>query len=105
MVPFAGWEMPVLYEGVMKESIWTRTHASIFDVSHMLQTRITGNDRDLFLNRLTVADVPGLALNQSTLSVFTNEKGGIKDDLIINRQKDHFYVVSNAGCADKVRVF
>jgi aminomethyltransferase len=54
-----------------------------------------------FLESLVVADLVALPEQHSTLSVFTNENGGIIDDTIVNKQRDHFYVVSNAGCADK----
>lgn len=75
---------------------------SIFDVSHMLQTHISGKDRVEFIESLTVADVAGLKDNQGTLSVFTNSSGGIIDDLIINRTSlGYLYVVSNAGCSEK----
>ncbi|KAJ2818651.1 hypothetical protein IWW50_005740 [Coemansia erecta] len=67
----------------------------------MLQTRIVGADRHRFLEHLVVADVKELPVGGSTLSLFTNDKGGIEDDTIITQQKDSLYVVSNAGCADK----
>ncbi|KAJ3332939.1 hypothetical protein HDU76_012508 [Blyttiomyces sp. JEL0837] len=104
MVEFAGWAMPVQYSGlgVLASHEYTRKNASIFDVSHMLQTSWTGKDRLKFLESLVVADLEGLPLGHSTLSVFTNEAGGIIDDTVINKQSDKaFYVVSNAGCAEK----
>jgi aminomethyltransferase len=67
----------------------------------MAQLRITGKDRVKFLENLVVADLQSLKPNHATLSVFTNEKGGIIDDTIITNKGDHFYVVVNAGCADK----
>ncbi|KAG0310670.1 hypothetical protein BGZ99_000217 [Dissophora globulifera] len=103
MVPFAGWSMPVQYSnlGVGASHNWTRQNASVFDVSHMLATRITGKDRVKFYESLTVADIEKLPVGSSTLSVFTNENGGIIDDTIICKHQDSLYVVSNAGCADK----
>nr|KAJ3421748.1 hypothetical protein HK105_002425 [Polyrhizophydium stewartii] len=104
MVEFAGWEMPVQYSnlGVLASHKWTREKASIFDVSHMLQTRWTGKDHVKFIESLVVGDIKGLSVGSSTLSVFTNENGGIIDDTVINKQDDSgLYVVSNAGCADK----
>ncbi|KAG0365477.1 hypothetical protein BGZ54_006480 [Gamsiella multidivaricata] len=103
MVPFAGWSMPVQYSnlGVGASHNWTRQNASVFDVSHMLATRITGKDRVKFYESLTVADIENLPVGSSTLSVFTNEEGGIIDDTIICKHEDSLYVVSNAGCADK----
>ncbi|SCN47255.1 Aminomethyltransferase (glycine cleavage system T protein) [methanotrophic endosymbiont of Bathymodiolus azoricus (Menez Gwen)] len=68
----------------------------------MLQTKVTGKDKISFIESLTVADVESLNENQGTLSVFTNDTGGILDDLIINKTTDgYLYVVSNAGCAEK----
>ncbi|KAJ1363213.1 hypothetical protein KIN20_023029 [Parelaphostrongylus tenuis] len=103
-VPFAGYEMPVQYAdlSIKDSSRHTREHVSIFDVSHMLQTHITGKDRIAFIESLTTADVEGLTENSGTLSVFTNEKGGIKDDLIVTKTElNYIYMVTNAGCIDK----
>lgn len=101
--PFAGWDMPLVYadQGALDSHKHTRQFASIFDVSHMLQTRIEGKDRHKLIEKLVVADVQELAVGSSTLSLFTNEQGGIEDDLIITQHESSLYVVSNAGCADK----
>lgn len=103
MVPFVGWDMPVQYKDSISDSHNNvRTQAGIFDVSHMLQTKISGRDRVKFMESLTVADIKGLKDNQGTLSLLTNEQGGIIDDLIINKTDEgYLYVVSNAGCAHK----
>lgn len=102
MVPFAGWSMPVQYkEGIGASHIHVREHVGVFDVSHMLQTRIFGRDRIQFMESLIVADVEALSENHSSLSLFTNDKGGINDDLIITKTRNYLYVVSNAGCAEK----
>ncbi|KAI8923026.1 hypothetical protein BC831DRAFT_473205 [Entophlyctis helioformis] len=104
MVEFAGWDMPVQYAslGVLASHNWTRTHASLFDVSHMLQSSWTGPDRIKFIESLIVADVAALPVGSSTLSVFTNANGGIIDDTVVNKRSDkELYVVSNAGCAEK----
>ncbi|KAK3101612.1 hypothetical protein FSP39_004844, partial [Pinctada imbricata] len=103
MVPFAGWEMPVQYkEGISTSHLHVRSAAGLFDVSHMLQTRIHGKDRISFIESLIVGDIESLKDNQGTLSVFTNENGGILDDLIVNKTDEgYLYVVSNAGCMDK----
>ena len=104
MVPFCGWSMPVQYkDGVLNSHHHTRKHASIFDVSHMLQFKLHGKDRVKCLESLVVADIEGLNERQGMLSVFTNPEGGIRDDLIINKLPNELYVVSNAGCADKVK--
>ncbi|XP_061745354.1 aminomethyltransferase, mitochondrial [Nerophis ophidion] len=103
MVEFAGWSMPVQYkDSHVSSHAHTREHCSIFDVSHMLQTKVHGKDRIKFMESLVVADVLELKDNQGTLSLFTNDKGGIIDDLIVTKtDQDYLYVVSNAGCADK----
>jgi aminomethyltransferase len=103
MVEFAGYQMPVQYkDGVLTSHLWTREKASLFDVSHMLQTRFFGKDKTKFLETLVVADLHGLPTGSSTLSLFTNQNGGIIDDTVINKQSEkNFYVVSNAGCAEK----
>lgn len=102
MVPFCGWSMPLQYkEGIIQSHTHTRTNASLFDVSHMGQLNIRGKDRVEFMERLTVGDVAALEPNHAKLSLFTNEKGGIKDDTVISNHGDHLYVVINAGCTDK----
>ncbi|KAJ3391185.1 hypothetical protein HDU84_006399 [Entophlyctis sp. JEL0112] len=96
--------MPVQYSdlGVLASHEWTRKKASLFDVSHMLQTSWVGKDRVKFIESLIVADVQSLPTGSSTLSVFTNAAGGIIDDTVVNnRSSDALYVVSNAGCAEK----
>ncbi|XP_066500322.1 aminomethyltransferase, mitochondrial [Hoplias malabaricus] len=103
MVEFAGWSMPVQYrDSHISSHFHTRQHCSIFDVSHMLQTKIYGKDRVKFIESLIVGDIAELKDNQGTLSLFTNTKGGIMDDLIVTKtDQGYLYVVSNAGCADK----
>lgn len=104
MVDFAGYSMPVQYDslGIVASHLHTRQHSSIFDVSHMLQTYIFGKDKIKFMESLCVADVQGLKPNQGSLSVFTNAKGGIIDDLIVTRsdEQNYLYLVTNAGCRD-----
>jgi len=79
-----------------------REHVSVFDVSHMLQTTISGRDQVELMESLVVGDVAGLADDHGTLTLFTNDAGCIIDDLIVSRTSlGHLYVVSNAGCADK----
>lgn len=104
IVDFAGWLMPVQYKdlGIQESHLHTRTKCSLFDVSHMMQTRVFGKDRFKFIESLIVSDIKGLKPNSGTLTVFTNDRGGIIDDLIVsNTSLDYLYVVSNAGCADK----
>ncbi|XP_033123469.1 aminomethyltransferase, mitochondrial-like [Anneissia japonica] len=106
MVDFAGWSMPVQYkDGLIAEHHQCRNDAALFDVSHMLQSRVLGKDRIRFMESLIVGDIESLVEDSGTLSVLTNENGGIIDDLIVSKVSgDNLYVVLNAGCADKDRV-
>ena len=99
MVPFAGYEMPVQYaQGVMQEHLWTRAHAGLFDVSHMGQVRITGDNAALALESLVPVDVVGLAEGRQRYAMFTNDEGGILDDLMVANRGDHLFLVVNAAC-------
>ena len=103
MVPFAGYEMPVQYPaGVLKEHLHTRTAAGLFDVSHMgqviLQPKGTMAETALAFETLMPVDVLGLAEGRQRYGMFTNEAGGILDDLMFANRGDHFFVVVNAAC-------
>lgn len=104
MVAFAGYNLPIQYEaGVMQEHLHTRRAAGLFDVSHMGQIEIwarSGNvaDAAAALERLVPADVVGLALGRQRYAVFTDEAGGILDDLMIANLGDRLYLVVNAAC-------
>ena len=90
MVEFAGYEMPVNYkDGVLKEHLFCRESAGLFDVSHMGQVKIYGTSRIDFLEKLVVGDISGLGVNNSTLSLILNEKAGIIDDTIVTKFDDH----------------
>ena len=97
MVSFAGYHMPIQYEGIIAEHLWTRAHAGLFDVSHMGQLLITGDGVDAALETLLPADVRGLGLNKMRYSLLLNEQGGILDDLMLTRQADGFYMVVNGA--------
>lgn len=106
MVPFAGYSMPLMYppQTHISEHNFTRSHASIFDVSHMVQHTFTGPGALAFLESLTPADLGALEPYSSTLSVLlAHPTGGIIDDTIITMQasQEQFYVVTNAGCREK----
>ena len=102
IVPFAGYELPVQYKaGLMKEHIHCREKSALFDVSHMGQLRIHGKDRHDFIERITVVDIKSMKNGESSLSLITNETGGIKDDTVITRNADHIYMVVNAAWKDK----
>ncbi|CAG0925609.1 unnamed protein product, partial [Notodromas monacha] len=87
MVNFAGYLMPLQYGsvGIAESHRHTREHCSLFDVSHMLQQVVTGKHAADFLESLTVGDLKELQIGEGTLSLFTNCRGGIIDDLICNR--------------------
>ncbi len=103
MVPFAGYEMPVQYPaGVMKEHLHTRAAAGLFDVSHMGQVilRPRGGMEALCLafEALMPVDVLGLAQGRQRYGLFTDDTGGILDDLMFANRGDHLFVVVNAAC-------
>jgi aminomethyltransferase len=103
MVPFAGWEMPVQYEGVIPEHRAVRTDAGVFDVSHMGELEVEGpTARDLLQGTLS-NDVDKLAPGQAQYTLLTTESGGIIDDLIVYRLGEHRYLlVVNASNRDAV---
>ena len=103
MVPFAGYDMPVQYPpGIIKEHLHTRAAAGLFDVSHMGQVIIEGAGTAAMLESLVPVDVEGLADHQQTYALFTNEEGGVRDDLIITRwEQDRFFLVVNAACKEQ----
>ena len=86
MVPFAGYLMPVQYSDLsIKDSHnHTRQSCSVFDVSHMLQSEIRGKDRAALIESLVTGDIGLLPANTGSLTLFTNQQGGIIDDLIVN---------------------
>ena len=104
MVPFAGYDMPVQYAaGVMKEHLHTRSAAGLFDVSHMGQVILRGADYEtvaLALEALVPVNIAGLGENRQRYGFFTNEEGGILDDLMLANRGDHLFMVVNAACKD-----
>jgi aminomethyltransferase len=102
MVEFAGYDMPVQYpEGVLKEHLWTREHAGLFDVSHMGQARLRGADPFAAFESLTPGDFSGLKLGKQRYSMLLNAEGGIVDDLMAARPDDDgLFVVVNGACKD-----
>ncbi|WP_299737823.1 glycine cleavage system aminomethyltransferase GcvT [uncultured Roseobacter sp.] len=110
MVPFAGYAMPVQYPmGVMQEHLHTRSAAGLFDVSHMGQVVLSGPSWEavaLAFETLVPMDVLGLADGRQRYGLFTNEAGGIEDDLMFARRADTLFVVVNAACkgADVARM-
>lgn len=99
MVEFAGYAMPVQYaDGIMQEHLWTRTHAGLFDVSHMGQILIQGEQAAARLESLMPMAFIDLAENKQRYGLLTNAAGGIEDDLMATKRHDDFYVVVNAAC-------
>ena len=97
IVPFAGYEMPVQYEGVIAEHQWTRNHAGLFDVSHMGQLLFYGEGVDRALETLLPGTLRELKDGRLRYSMLLDENGGIVDDLMATRRDDHFYVVVNGA--------
>lgn len=106
MVPFAGYEMPVQYAaGILKEHLHTRRAAGLFDVSHMGQIALRAKsaapqDVARALEGLVPQDILGLAKGRQRYALFTNEIGGIVDDLMVANFGDHLFLVVNAACKD-----
>jgi aminomethyltransferase len=106
MVPFAGYDMPVQYPaGVLKEHLQTRASAGLFDVSHMGQVIIRARsgkyeDAALALESLVPVDIVGLGKGRQRYGFFTDDNGGILDDLMITNRDDCLFVVVNAACKD-----
>jgi aminomethyltransferase len=101
MVEFAGWMLPVHYPaGIMAEHRHCRSAAALFDVSHMGQVLVRGKGAALAFERLAPADVAGLGEGRLRYTVFTNDAGGVLDDLIVGRVEAGLFVVVNAGCRE-----
>ena len=101
MVPFAGWEMPVQYEGVIPEHRAVRTDCGVFDVSHMGEFHVEGPTAHELLQSLLSNDLDKLGEGDAQYTLLTNDHGGIVDDLIVYRIDPHHYLlVVNAGNRD-----
>ncbi|MDV3455582.1 glycine cleavage system aminomethyltransferase GcvT [Sphingomonas sp. HF-S4] len=99
MVPFAGYEMPVQYEGIMAEHLWTRAHAGLFDVSHMGQLLFSGDGIAAALEALMPADIAAAKPGHPVYSLLMAENGGILDDLMLTKRDDgSIYMVVNGAC-------
>ncbi|MFC3674243.1 glycine cleavage system aminomethyltransferase GcvT [Ferrovibrio xuzhouensis] len=102
MVPFAGYDMPVQYPaGILTEHKHTRAAAGLFDVSHMGQVRITGADPARALEALVPGDLVALDVGRMRYTVFTNDKAGILDDLMVNKRDRDLFVIVNAACKEQ----
>lgn len=103
MVDFSGWDMPVQYPaGTVEEHLRTRTHAGLFDVSHMGEIDVQGRDAIPFINRLTSNDASKLVDGQAQYSALTTSEGTVIDDLLVYRfAGNRFTLVVNAGTTEK----
>ena len=97
MVAFAGYHMPIQYDGIMAEHLWTRTSAGLFDVSHMGQLLLSGDGVVDALETMLPADVAALTPGRMRYSLLLNDAGGILDDLMLTRRADDFYMVVNGA--------
>jgi aminomethyltransferase len=96
MVAFAGYSMPIQFEGIIAEHLWTRTHAGLFDVSHMGQVLLPLS-QDSALEAFLPGDITGLGVGTLRYSLLLNESGGILDDLMVTRRQDDLYLVVNGA--------
>ncbi|MEQ1637759.1 MAG: glycine cleavage system aminomethyltransferase GcvT [Methylococcales bacterium] len=102
MVAFAGYQMPIYYpEGIIQEHLHCRSHTGIFDISHMGQCLISGDEAASELERLTPSDITGLKPGQQKYTVLTNQDGGILDDIMVTRLNSGLLLVVNAVCKDQ----
>lgn len=97
MVPFAGYEMPIQYEGIVAEHNWTRESAGLFDVSHMGQLVLSGPDCDAAVEAVLPIDLGTLKLGQQRYSLLLDEEGGVLDDLMVSRWPEALYLVVNGA--------
>src|SRR5262245_47511310 len=101
MVPFAGWEMPVQYDGVLPEHRAVRTDCGVFDVSHMGEFEVEGLHAYDLLQTLLSNDLGRLEIGDAQYTLLTNDQGGIVDDLIVYRTDDYRYLlIVNAANRD-----
>ena len=103
MVPFAGWEMPIQFQGILAEARAVRSRAGLFDVSHMGRVDIQGRDAALLLQKVLTSDVLKLAVGRARYNLICNQQGGIIDDTIVYRlEEERYRMVPNAANADEV---
>jgi aminomethyltransferase len=101
LVPFAGWEMPVQYEGVIPEHVAVRNDCGVFDVSHMGEVEVEGPRAREFLQSVLSNDLERIGPGKAQYTLLTNEQGGIVDDLIVyEREPERFLLIVNAANRD-----
>jgi aminomethyltransferase len=97
MVEFAGYHMPIQYEGIIAEHLWTRENAGLFDVSHMGQILLSGEGLSAAVEAVLPIDLSTLALGMQRYSLLLDEDGGVLDDLMVSRWPDKLYLVVNGA--------
>ena len=97
MVAFAGYHMPIQYEGIIAEHLWTRESAGLFDVSHMGQLLLSGEGLDAAVEALLPIDLSTLRLGMQRYSLLLDEAGGVLDDLMVSRWPNDLYLVVNGA--------
>lgn len=102
LVDFAGWEMPVMYTGIVQEHTYTREHATLFDVSHMGRVEFRGPDAGAFLEYTNTRNIGSAQPGMCRYSHVCRADGGILDDVIVSKFEDHFLVVCNASNREKL---
>jgi aminomethyltransferase len=102
LVDFAGWEMPLLYRGIVEEHEQTRRSGSLFDVSHMGRLHFTGKEAQAFLSRVVTRNIADQKVGQSRYSLVCNEAGGVLDDVIVSRDTKNWLMVCNASNREKL---
>ncbi len=102
LVDFAGWEMPVMYTSIVDEHVYTREHATFFDVSHMGRVEFRGPDAEKFLEKLNTRNIGSAKPGMCRYSHMCKEDGGVLDDVIVSKADDHFLVVCNASNREKL---
>lgn len=101
LMPFAGYELPIQYQGIREEHLHTRDKVSVFDISHMGQIRLSGTDVAKHLEGLIPNYMTDLKHGQQRYTVLLNEQGGIVDDLMVSRYDDDLILVVNGACKEK----
>jgi len=101
LVPFAGFLMPLQYTGIIDEHKHVRSKVGLFDVSHMGEFIVSGQNAKKFLQHVTINDIEALKPGKAQYSAFCNESGGILDDLLIYDLSDHYMLVVNASNIEK----
>ncbi|MCM1519924.1 MAG: glycine cleavage system aminomethyltransferase GcvT [Lachnoclostridium sp.] len=102
MSPFAGYDMPIMYRGIIEEHNAVRTACGVFDVSHMGEVNISGPDAEKFVNHIFTNDIAGAAVGKVFYGMMLNDNGGVVDDLLVyKRGENNFFLVINASNIDK----